>query len=210
MARFSTVFGLSNRQADLDFVDLELSTDTPLYLDPYAIQIRHDEWSELCGDHIRSYFAQLLDALAKSDRERVKHLLSHLHEPNETRLGVSTGESRGRGIGLEKAEMLTTSLIRSKALRTGLLTDISETEMFIHGIGRDTISDLTTNVLRGVLAQYTVEQCTLHRIPTQDVFDIGPIWNIGSGDWEAQPLRLPIHNESLGASHPKIQCETPA
>lgn len=52
MARFSAVFGIEASQAGLDFVDVELSTDMPLFVDPYAIQIRRDEWSDKCGDHI--------------------------------------------------------------------------------------------------------------------------------------------------------------
>ncbi len=32
MTRFSVVFGLANAQAALDFVDVDLATDTPLYV----------------------------------------------------------------------------------------------------------------------------------------------------------------------------------
>jgi hypothetical protein len=45
MARFSSIFRLSNSQAELDFVDIDTAHDIPLYLDPYAIQIREDAWS---------------------------------------------------------------------------------------------------------------------------------------------------------------------
>jgi hypothetical protein len=36
MARVSSVFGLSNNQANLDFVDVDLSTDMQLYVDHTA------------------------------------------------------------------------------------------------------------------------------------------------------------------------------
>jgi hypothetical protein len=84
MARFSTIYALSNSQADLDFVDIDVAADIRLYLDPYAIQIRQDEWSSVCGDHIRSFFNELLDALRAANNARAMHLLSNLHEPNET------------------------------------------------------------------------------------------------------------------------------
>jgi len=194
MAKFSTLFGLSNSQASLDFVDVDLSTDTPLYIDPYAIQIRQDAWSDRCGDHIRSYFSELLGALRRDDTARANHLLSHLHEPNETFLGVSAGRPSGRGVGDHKASMLAEALVRSRAFQTGLLTDISEAELFIHGVGRDTISDLTTNVVRGLLAEYTEEQCSLHGIPTHSVGSIGPVWNTHTADWEARHLQLPVYD----------------
>jgi hypothetical protein len=192
MSRFSTVFALTNHQANLDFVDVDLSTDTPLFLDPYAIQIRHDEWSDRCGDHIRSFFNRLLDLLRAGDLVRADHLLSHLHEPNETFLGVSAARPSGRGVGRHKASLLVTAMQRSRAFQTGLLTDISEAELFIHGVGRDTISDLTTNVVRGLLAEYTRDQCRLHGIDTHSVGSLGPAWNTSSGDWEARYFELPL------------------
>jgi hypothetical protein len=204
MPRFSTAFGLSNTQANIDFVDIELSTDMPLYIDPYAIQIRHDEWSEQCGDHIRSFFNQLLDVLRLNNTNRAAHLLSHLHEPNETHLGVSSGTPSGRGVGIHKASMLADALTRSRAFQTGLLTDISEAELFIHGVGRDTISDLTTNLIRGLLAEYTAQQCSLHNVSMQPVGSIGPVWNVHTGDWEAKPLNLPIYGRKPVLLVPKF------
>lgn len=193
MTTFSEAFDLPVTHAGLDFVDIDLSTDMPLFLDPYAIQIRHDQWSDRCGDHIRSFFSTLLDVLRVDDLARAGHLLNHLHEPNETHLGVSQGRPSGRGIGDHKAAMLANALVRSRAFQTGVLSDISEAELFIHGVGRDTISDLTTNVLRGLLADYTAEQCQLHNVSMQTVGSIGPVWNIQTQRWEARQVRLPVY-----------------
>lgn len=193
MPTFSEAFNLPIGHAGLDFVDIDMSTDMPLFIDPYAIQIRADQWSDSCGDHIRSFFAALLDALRAGDDARSRHLLGNLHEPNETHLGVSVGQPRGRGVGDHKAAMLADAMVRSRAFQTGVLSDISEAELFIHGVGRDTISDLTTNVIRGLLADYTLDQCSLHNVPVQTVGNIGPIWNIRTLRWEAQPVRLPLH-----------------
>lgn len=49
MPTFCERFGLPHSQAD---VDVDLETDTPLYVCPYAIEIRTDEWSAQCGDLI--------------------------------------------------------------------------------------------------------------------------------------------------------------
>ncbi len=193
MPTFSGAFDLPVTHAGLDFVDIDLARDMPLFIDPYAIQIRQDQWSGQCGDHIRSFFNALLDALRTDDRARAAHLLNNLHEPNETHLGVSQGRPSGRGVGDYKAAMLANALVRSRAFQTGLLSDISEAELFIHGVGRDTISDLTTNVLRGLLAQYTAEQCQLYDVPTQAVGSIGPTWNVRTQRWEAKQVQLPVY-----------------
>lgn len=192
MAKFSSSFGLEIPQASLDFVDVDLERDTPLYLDPYAIQIRSDEWSEACGDHIRSFFATLLDALHREDEAGASHLLNHLHEPNETFLGISRGAPSGRGVGSGRAALLADAIVNSRAFKSNVLQDISEAELFIHNVGKDTISDLTTNIVRGLLAAYTKEQCDVHEIKTQSVSSLGPVWDIEQSDWRSTPLDLPV------------------
>lgn len=195
MAKFSEIFSLVDTQAELDFVDIDLDTDTPLYICPYAIQIRADEWSAACGDNIRSFFNALLDALRANDLTRAIHLLSHLHEPNETFLGESEGRPSGRGVGNNKATDLVEAMVTSRAFETGVLADISEAELFIYGVGRDTISDLTTNILRGLLARYTVAQCEIYGIPTHPVGGLGPVWDTERLDWVSMYLDLPTHED---------------
>jgi hypothetical protein len=190
--KFFAAFGGNLTQAELDFVDIELSTDNRLYLCPYAIQIRDDEWSASCGDHIRSFFNEVLDALRQGNVGRTSHLLGNLHEPNETFLGESRGLPDGRGWGEQKAADLAEALRNSRAFHTGLLSDISEAELFIYGVGPDSISDLTTNILRGKLSEYTKQQCELHDIPTRRVFSLGPKWNIERRNWEASIYETPV------------------
>ncbi len=194
MPRFSQVFSLSNSQSQLDFVDVELTRDVPLYLDPYAIQLKSDDWSDLCIGQIRSFFTEVLNALRENNEARATHLLSNLHEPNETRFGVSKGRPRGRAIGEKKARSLANSITNSRAFETGVLADVSEAELFIKYIGPDTISDLTTNVLRQQLADYTAEQCELYGIATHPTNSLGPIWNAQVRDWQAVTLHLPRYD----------------
>lgn len=126
------------------------------------------------------------------NRRRATDLLDNLHEPNETCLGQSSGKPKGRGVGDDKASDLASALINSRAFSTGVLSDVSEAELFIRNIGPDTISDLTTNVLRGLLAKYTQDQCKLHNIPTVKVGQIGPVWSISTQNWLSTHLDLPI------------------
>ncbi|ESY01336.1 hypothetical protein [Mesorhizobium sp. LNJC405B00] len=193
MATFYSTFGGQLSQAELDFVDVDTAFDNPLYLDPYAIQIRNDEWSATCGDHIRSFFAEVLEALRDDNPARAGHLLGNLHEPNETCFGQSVGEPAGRGVGHGKALDLVEALRHSRAFGTGVLADISEAELFIRGVGPDTISDLTTNILRGLLADYTKDQCDLLGIPTRTL-PLDPCWSAERQDWVSRFYELPISN----------------
>ncbi|KAB7610422.1 hypothetical protein F9L33_14065 [Amylibacter sp. SFDW26] len=204
MPRFSQVFSLSNSQSELDFVDIELNKDTPLYLDPFAIQLKSDDWSAVCIDHIRSFFSALLDSIRDENLGRTKHLLTNLREPNEVRLGESEGKPRGRGIGPKKAAKIFEAFRNSVAFDTGLLEDVAESELFIEFIGRDTISDLTVNVLRGPLCDYTRKQCNLLDIDTTIVRDLSPVWDIGLNDWRSTEQELPIHEGKAIVLVPKL------
>ncbi len=189
--RFSRHFNLGKEQAELDFVDIDTDYDLKLYVDPYAIEIRDDEWSALCGDHIRSFFQEVLNTLRKGEERRAQHLVSQLSEPNETYLGVSSGKPRGRGVGAFQGRLILSALRKSVAFKTGLLSDLAEAELFIEGIGRDKISDLTTNIVRGPLLTYTKSQCDLHAIPTRNV-STPAAWDAERTRWAARYAPLPI------------------
>lgn len=146
----------------------------------------------MCGDYIRSFFSAVLEALVNDNGHRAIRLMSNLHEPNETCLGVSQGRPDGRGVGVDKAEKLISAIKLSQAFQSGLLSDLSEAELFIRDIGPDTISDLTTNILRKPLADYTKQQCDLHGIPTTPVNALPPTWSLETLEWESTELLLPI------------------
>ena len=189
--KFSQHFKLGKSQAELDFVDIDPSEDLELYLDPYAIEIRNDDWSAECGDHIRSFFQAVLDALRDDNLKEATHLVSNLSEPNETCFGVSSGKPSGRGVGSFQGGLILDALRNSVAFATGLLTDVAEAELFIEGIGRDKISDLTTNVIRGPLIAYTKTQCELHGVPLKKV-STAAVWRPSYRRWEATYATLPV------------------
>ena len=64
-----------------------------------------------------------------------------------------------------QAGQLFAALQGSTAVQTGFLRSLEECELMIEGIARDKLSDLTTNVIRGHLADYTRHQCALFDIP---------------------------------------------
>lgn len=131
MPRISDHFKLDKTQAELDFVNINTNKDTRLYVDPYAIEIRDDELSDELKFHITTFFEDVLKSLRKGDATRAQYLTENLHEPRETFLGVSKGKPRGRGVGREQADKMLSKLTSSRAYKTGLLTDLAETGLFI-------------------------------------------------------------------------------
>ena len=130
-------------------------------------------------------------------------MLAHLHEPNETRLGQSKGSPNGRGWGERQARQLYDALARSKAIRSGLLRDIGDLELFLPGIAEDKISDLAINVIRSELVAYTQEQCELRNVPTEEV-PAKVFWNPDDERWEATYAQLPVYKDEGLILVPKI------
>ncbi len=192
MPRFSKNFGISGTQSELDFVDIDIDVgaDTPLYLDPYALTTSDDEWSEQCHALIVSFFTAVLNSVLKNDRAKGERLLSHLGEPDETHLGVSSG-GKGRGIGPKQAKEIFSALKDSPAAKSGQLEDLSDFALFVPQIARDKISDMTTNVVRLPLIEYTQSQCALYDVPTQ-VVPSGFFWDGHKDDWSQKYVRLPV------------------
>jgi len=117
--------------------------------------------------------------------------MSNLREPSETFLGVSSGVPRGRGVGVKQAAQLIAAIRKSEAFKTGLLSDLSEMALYVEGIDRDKISDLTTNIIRYLLVAYTKQQCDLFGIPVAEYASPAG-WDNEAKNWVAKYVELPF------------------
>jgi hypothetical protein len=201
--RFSTGFGLGKSQSELDFVDVDLTTDTLLFVDPFALSVRPDDLSRRCHRTLVAYFQRIVDTIRADQHDAAKKLLLSLSEPNETRLGYSEKKPQGAGIGWKQAGEIFEALKGSAAVKTGFLNALEECELMIDGISRDKISDLTTNVIRAHLVEYTREQCKLHGVPTQKSA-LPPLFNDKAMAWESHYAEIPVWKNSPVLLVPKI------
>lgn len=183
MTRFAEYFNLGVNQGALDFVNIDVVGDVPVYIDPHALRTQKGDWARSCTISVSSFFEALLDAIQKEDAPAIYDLIRPLSEPNETHLGVSAGKSNGTSLGSDKkAEELIAQLRGSKAIATGMVSDLEDTAMFIEGIGTDILSDIATCLIREQLVDYTQSQCAFHGIDTEPQF-VGPTWDVGTKTW---------------------------
>ncbi len=191
MPTFSQAFRLGKSQLELDFVDVSLMRDNRLFLDPFGIAQELDRWSADAAVTVGVFFQQVIDDIRAGHEENARRLLLNLREPNETRLGYSRNRPKGAGIGEQQADDIFEALRTSSAVRQGFITALEECELMIPGISHDKISDLTTNILRGHLVEYTKAQCELHGVPIQNA-PIDPIFNTDTMRWEEGYAELPV------------------
>jgi len=190
--RVSEYYHLGRTQPSLDFVDIDIENDTPVYIDPSAIKKLSDEWASECLKMLSTFFDSVLDAIKMNDQERARSLLIRLQEPNETHFGLSRGRSRGRALGPHLVEKICNNLTVSRAARSGILEDLEDTALFIPGMGKDIVSDLTTNVIRGMLVAYTQSMATMYGIRLEEGVHTGLAWDPIRREWEDGFARIPL------------------
>ena len=188
---FSKYYGLDEPQFKLSFVDFNLNSDVPLYIDPYAITKDQTDLAERCHNSIISYFQTLLDAIRSDNKNQIKRLVSgHFSEPNEIHLGVSKKARGGRGFGTVQEGQVVNALATSTAAKSGVIQTIQELELHIEGVGPDKVSDLIANIILAELATYTEEMCHEYGIPTNYIA-INGYWNSENGEWGGGYFNLP-------------------
>jgi len=189
--RVSEYFKLGRTQPALEFVDVDIRGDTGVFVDPRAIQGIDSNWSSECVALLQSFFSTVLDSIRRGDDVRARLLLASLSEPNETHLGLSRGRAQGRGMGSDLARHTWSALKQSRAVTTGLLQDLEDTILFIEGIGPDIVSDITTNIIRGPLIQFTKDVSDYYGIPLQSGIASGQLWDHRSRRWTSGFVSLP-------------------
>ncbi len=194
MTTFSQHFGHEYTQYQLDFVDVDPEKDLPLYIDPFSLSLKQDEWSEKCTNYITSFFQCAIDSIRSDNHKKAKDILNNLSEPNEVCFGVSKNNPNGRGVSGKQAMDIYEKLIASKATKSGLLSELADCDLFIVGIGPDKISDITTNIIRKPLIDYTKLQCNLYEIPLLNKVPTGRLWDPEKKIWYEEFDYLPIIN----------------
>jgi len=133
-----------------------------------------------------------MGSVSSNDEVTGYMLLSGLHEPNETHLGLSKGVAQGRAMGSGLSTGLWKALRESEAARSGLIEDLEDTVLLIEGIGPDVVSDITTNIIRGPLIEYTQLMCSQHGIPMEADVDSGSVWSSTEKKWSNKFVDLPV------------------
>ena len=187
--KISELFNLGKTQFELDFVDIDTDKDTPLFLDPYFISKCEFPFAISAYSSIKSYFEFLLALLRGDELELAEELFSHLGESNDICLGMSTGNPRGHGMGPEDTKAIFEHLYGSRAMLTGIMEDIEDFRIFVPNVDKDKVSDMTANIIKKHLIEYTIEQCELYGIPLCDNVPSGMYWDSKKKIWDNQFVR---------------------
>lgn len=169
---------------DIDFVDVNLKTDTKLFIDPFLIESVQNSFSKECTAVINSFF-NCIFACKDNDRNKLATLLSFGHEPNETKLGLSRNQSSGKGASSRILYDIFKQVWNRNLISQGLVQKPNDLCLFIENFAEDRMSDLITNILRRKLYEFTKVQCNNHDITLDNTkIVLGRYWDPDKLSWE--------------------------
>lgn len=169
---FSDAFDISDPEQH-EWFDPILERDSRLFVDPFSIFADPDESWQRAHDTIIDYFHSAFKILAKSGL-RESHqfyertlVLMEFPEPKEFRLGYA-GNTDGSGTGRGLAKLIVAAMVQ--AIHNGLedIRHFEELGILVEGINSDRIGDITCNLLKPRLIEYTQNICRSLGIPMNE------------------------------------------
>lgn len=198
---FSDVFDLDS--ADIEAygaLDISLVSDLPLFIDPFLLF--HSEKPEYQSLHqgIIDYLRFLRDqSVAGIVTDAHLKLWFHFKEVDNTWLGFAVESNRGSGLGNDFARALRANFGKLLDPDQATITKTYHLEklcLITGGVGRDRISDFTTNLIKGFLCEYTQEFAQKHIRPEfRRKFNVVKAeFNYQTRAWMTKSYDLPCYN----------------
>ena len=101
-------------------------------------------------------------------------------------------------MGPEDTAAIFKELLTSRAVKTGIMEDIEDFRIFVPNVDKDKVSDMTANIIRRHLIEYTKEQCELHGIPLTPSVPSGMYWDAQKRMWDNQYIeRLVVEGRPI-------------
>lgn len=200
MPTITQYYGISG---PVPFIDVEVTADNRLYVDPHAIRLSKSrqpfaDHALLCLD---TFIEQVTESILKGtdpSLRRGKWILQRFVEPWETRLGMSRRGFHGHGggdiVGTWIWDVLTGDV--EALVRIGVLKQIEDLPLFVDGVDRDITSDITTRIIFDALVKFTAQMLVQYPELTEDEHQLGrftkQIWSTDALGWVDVDVTLPI------------------
>lgn len=196
---FSDFFGVSPKVLD-DYgaFDVSLINDLPLFIDPFLLfNSDKPEYRQLHDEIIR-YLRFLRDrATAAAGSPGLLANWYQFKEVKQTWLGFSKHGNQGSGLGLTFAKALNQNLSTIfRSFGQEQITRGSHLEkvcLVSEGVGRDNISDFTTNLIKEYLLKYTQQFARDYLLPEQrGTYGVERVrFNYETESWQTETYELP-------------------
>lgn len=190
MASLSELYRLDPNR--IDFVNLDLADDLPLFVDPLLF------WRSPYPEHhavhavIVDFFERAIECVRAKEYSVAKRMLVFPEPTNY--IGCSRAGHEGHGIARDLGKKLYEELIDNPDIQAHGLKFLNELELLIEGIGGDLISDMAVNIAKPYFVEYTGRECRRWNIPLHKA--VTRCFLYEERDWDDVPVELPLHPET--------------
>src|SRR5437773_2258711 len=165
---FSDFFDVTRQtMKDYGAFDVSLINDLPMFIDPFLLFNSEKEEYQSLHDQMIKYLKFLRDKSIGFELSKGSMYAWYVFkEIKQNWLGFSLSGNRGRGLGPEFATALHKNF--NTAFKDFGEEDIPESPhfekltLFDEGVGKDNVSDFTTNLIKKYLLDYTQEFARQH------------------------------------------------
>lgn len=164
--RLNDFHGLSFTQEEVDFAIPFLDEDIPLYMDPFLLWKSPSQQDNALHGSITNSFNYLGKLFTKNEDEAIS-TLKEISECDEVGLGNSKSK-RGKRIGDKMARSILSTFEDIPQIQDNGFTHFELLQLLIEDFSKDRVSDISCNLLKSFLIDYTIQQCTKFSIPTEN------------------------------------------
>lgn len=198
---FSDVFGVD--PADIEAsgaLDISLVADLPLFIDPFLLfHSEKPEYLELHKEIIRYLLFLRDETVAGNVNDGLLKAWFYFKEVDQTWLGFSLDGNKGSGLGKDFATALRQNFGRLLDPNQQSITASYHLEklcLIAGGVGRDRISDFTTNLIKAFLCEFTQGFAQKYLAPDQRAVRAveKAEFDYTTRAWKTKRYELPIFN----------------
>lgn len=209
---FTDFFGVSEQVLEeYGAFNVSLINDLPLFVDPFLLFDSEDPIHRGLHEEIITYVKYLRDVSVQGDLgHAAMNTLFRFPEVRQNWLGFSRSGNQGSGLGADFAVALHRNLNRVlRDFGNETLTTSSHLEkvcLLGNGVGRDHLSDFTTNLIKGYLLDYTQTFALRNLAPEQRrVFAVERVnFDYATQRWKGGRFELPCVYSDFVVLTPKV------
>ncbi|MDM1281149.1 hypothetical protein HXZ64_09300 [Acinetobacter indicus] len=193
--RFKEKFGITD--PDHEFFDINIYVDTKKFVDPYCVS-QTPTFTGVAAQRCISFFMkELLTSIQNQTDTYSSYLCSRFNEPNGTRLGYSKVKRDGSGAGDHLAALFLQELKRIRHLiQNGIFNYLEECSLLCDELKFDRISDITIDIIKLPLIEFTQIQCHKYGIKMRKTKSKLSYFSISTGLWKEDYFELPHIDDS--------------
>jgi PD-(D/E)XK nuclease superfamily len=191
--RLNDYYSLPFTQEEADFAIPFLDDDIPLYVDPFLLWKSPSLQDQSLHASLVSSFNHFGDLAKRGAEHEGADALIRISECQEVGLGSARGK-QGKRIGVDTAAEILQLFREIPQIRDRGVRHVEEIQLFVDQIAKDRVSDLACSLLKSFLVDYTIDQCSKHDIPSNEV--LIEIFDHRSKKFKMETVRLPTNPSS--------------